>query len=72
MKIYLLESNKADYDEVASFVIIAPDAETARKMAAEKPGNEGAATWLLSGRSSCRQLKPGKKAEIVVREYLGS
>lgn len=41
------------YDEAYTFAVAAADEAEARRLASEQAGDEGAAVWLDSARSSC-------------------
>jgi hypothetical protein len=60
------------YDETRAFVVVAPDAKTAREYAANESGNEGTTPWLDRKRTALRRIGTASnvKAGVVVRDYL--
>lgn len=74
MKIYhLTRQGQTGWDEVRAFVVVAEDRTSARKIASDFAGDEGAETWLTPALSRVHQLgftatyvrRPG----VVVRDY---
>lgn len=69
-QLWLLEhKGPAYHDEVQQFVVAAPTAAEARKLAATEPGDEGAAMWMDAGRTSCKRIDAGDNPRIVVRHF---
>ena len=57
MNIYLLgRLDGAGYDEVEEFVISAPDANTARQMAAKAHADEGPDFWFDTSKTKIRKV----------------
>lgn len=62
-------AQKETYDTVDEFVIAAPTAVEARRIASLSPGDEGAGYWLNTSKSLCKELKPGKTAKLIIRHF---
>jgi hypothetical protein len=72
VKIYVLKQrHHVGYDEAGGFVVIAPDARQARKLAARHSGDEGGACWTSPQRSTCRVLDVGigSRARLVLTDF---
>ena len=68
MKLWILEAKEAGgYDCAVGFVVGATDALSARRMAAEQHGDEGAGTWLSPWESTCYELTP--KEGVILRDF---
>lgn len=75
MKLWILRAKTGEsdywtpwYDKAFGFVVSAKDETSARKVASENAGDEGAGAWLDKKASSCKELKP-RKAEVVLRDF---
>lgn len=55
-------------DKVLGFVICAADEDSARRIAATDPGDEGSEAWLDPTTSSCIELVPGLYETVVMRD----
>jgi hypothetical protein len=75
MKLYILQRRPPnvylDYDEMKSIVVRAENSTKARAIAAINSGCEGPGIWRRSADSSCKELKPGTKVGVVIREVPG-
>ena len=60
------------YDKAFGFVVAAATEDEARKLASEKPGDEGAGVWLDPKLTSCRELGQGEEPRIVLRSIAGA
>lgn len=56
------------YDKAFGFVVSAKSPAEARKLAAKERGNEGEAAWLEATYSSCKELKPSEKSEVIMED----
>ena len=58
MNIYLLKrpDDEVGYDEVAGFILVAPNGKEARELAANECGDEGHDTWTTPLVASCRKV----------------
>ncbi len=79
MKIYKLQRkpDRVKYDNFTEFVVRAPDARTARKLARQheqeyhhSPYDNFSAEWLQSAFTTCRQLRLTGPPEVLSTEYL--
>ncbi len=78
MKLYRLEQRggskyrwgAADYHR--AFVVRAPDAKTARKVAAESAGRWTAEAWTDPKHTTCRQVQQEGPAEVICENYYGT
>jgi hypothetical protein len=57
------------YDKAFGFVVRAKTERHARHLAAQQCGDEGAAVWKDPAATSCQQLRPTGKAEMVLRDF---
>jgi hypothetical protein len=78
LKLYLLRRADDDetygYDEAHGFVVAARSPHTARKLAAQKHGDEGETTWLRPEYSTCTEIGDTKERirvpHVVLRDFL--
>ena len=57
------------FDVLDAVVVRAPTPHSARRMAANVKGTEGADTWTDASRSSCVRLRDDGKEGVVLRDY---
>jgi len=57
------------YDCTYGFVVRAPSARAARKLASREAGDEGASHWLKPQTTRCHKLSEEGKKEIIVNDY---
>jgi len=82
MKLWLLEPKQDPtrpsdpwfrrYDKAVGFVIRAKDETSARKLAAERAGEETGDAWTDPIFSTCTQLSARGKAGVILRDFIGS
>jgi hypothetical protein len=72
VKLYLLERiGDTDYDEHVGFVIRAPNAKTARELAAGEANSfYDGPTWLDPSRSTCRPLKDAGAMGVILADFI--
>ena len=71
-KLYILKEKEVPLstcDICSGFIICAQSQKKARKLASWNAGDEGAEFWLNANHSSCKELKPSKTAEIIMRDF---
>ena len=70
MELYLLtNTEETGWDENAGFVIREESAVAARKIAAQKAGDEGAELWLDVKKSSCKTLKQEGTEGMILQDF---
>ena len=71
MKLWILSrTDRVGYDEYGAHAVLALTEETARKLAANCPGDEGPEVWLDSTKSVCELISlRGKVEELLLSEY---
>lgn len=72
MTIYLLKIREGvftNYDSARGFVVRAPNSRTARKLASEWAGDEGAHTWLSPKCSTCQKILNSNLPKIILRDF---
>ena len=70
MTLWLLERiGKSRYDEYVGHVIRAGSEDEARAIAAEKPGDEGAAVWTEPAHSTCTPVAEAGETGIILSDF---
>lgn len=72
MKLWMLKPLKdwkPWYDRAFGFIVRAPSAKMARKLAAEKAGDEGGQVWMDPNKTKCEELNADGEAEVVLRDF---
>jgi len=70
MNLYYLERKDAcGYDESLGFVVRAETPRHARELCSKQAGDEGAAAWLSTTRTSCRHLDDAGSPKIILRSF---
>lgn len=70
LKVWLLElKERAQYEQVETFVVAAEDEGQARKLAADACGGEGERAWLDDSYSECLVLTATGLPRVVVRNF---
>ena len=72
MKLWMLKTVKdwePWYDRAFGFVVRAPSANAARKLAAEKAGDEGGQVWMDPKKTKCEELGSEGEPGVVLRDF---
>lgn len=57
------------YDKCFGFVVSAESEEEAREIASKSARNETAKAWLSLKESTCTELAPTVKSQIIIRDF---
>ena len=75
MKLFLLRNIEKSklwepwYDKAFGFVVSAETPKEAREVASKQCGNEGEEAWINDENSTCIELKPSKKKQVIIRDF---
>lgn len=69
MRLWLIERGGDGYDQYFGFVVRAESEVGARRIAAARHADEGAAVWMDAKRSTCAELTAEGEAGVILADF---